>query len=90
VPISKIDVVFFSLIPFLETGTYEQASFCFIARWDVPGAPSSPWKNHMIFRGGSAHYGPKSVGGSEGLLWRLPGRKSEAINYQWNSSVFGA
>ena len=59
--ILEIDVVIFSLVPLFETGTYNQAALCFIPPWDVSGAPSPPWKNPAIFRGGSVDYGPKSI-----------------------------
>jgi hypothetical protein len=52
-PLLKIDVIIFSLIPIFETGTYNQTSLCLIPPWAMPGTPSPQWKNSSIFGGGS-------------------------------------
>jgi hypothetical protein len=75
VPLLKINVVIFSLIPLFETGAYNQASLSLMSSGDVPSTPSPPWMNPVIFRGGSAHYAPKSVGGSGAIALEIAGEE---------------
>lgn len=70
-----------SFIPFWKqvptSGTHFPRS-----RNEIPPGEFPPIENPPIFGGGFVGYGLKSIGRSEGILLKLPGRKNNPTNYQ--------
>ena len=72
----------------METGIFDQGVLFPVSLWDVPDAPTLPYRILPIFRDPFVDYGPKSIWWPERTPLKSESGKIGLMDYQWQSSVF--